>query len=117
MKWRIYLESPPRTLVGASLQHWLAENTEVIEADKKFVTPGNSLCFSNLLPAKDAEVIETCGELCKDGKPCVRRKGHSINKRWQHMSRLAPKEPQKAELIGVADFNSGEWVRVKIEKE
>lgn len=119
MKWRVFREPRPLALAPETCQYraWLSENTEIVEADRKFVTTSGTLQFMNELPRQEAEAIELCGESCKNGKPCVRRKGHGINKRWGHMSQLAPKKEERADMIGIRDFPHGFWADCEWVKE
>lgn len=102
MNWRVNCSS----LKDDNARH---PGFEIVSADTKFVSGAGVLSFFRVLPEGEAEVIELCGVECKSGKPCVRRKGHPMNKRWGHMDKLAPKQGQKPKLLGVRDFNASCW--------
>lgn len=101
MKWKVSCQP----LQDANARH---PGFEIITADTKFISNG-VLGFFRILPEGEAEAIELCGEPCKSGKPCVRKKGHPINKKWGHMDRLAPKQGAKPKLLGIRDFNASSW--------
>lgn len=107
MQWRVNCQR----LAKDNAKH---PGFEVVTADKKYVQPCGALSFSNIIAALVEAEAEKCGELCKSGKPCVRRKGHSMKDKWKHKDYLSPKEPRPDKLIGVRDFAPGYWSDVVI---
>lgn len=107
--WRVYFDREPTGLSLEQFHRWLDENTEIVTADKPFITNGNCLTFAEIVTAPESEPDELCGETCKNGKPCVRKKDHPVNKRWGHMHKLAPKKEDRAELLTIKAFPPGSW--------
>lgn len=106
--WRVYFNIEPLTLGHDQIQRWLADNTTVVIADRKYVNAGNTLQFMNVVEPPPVDASELCGEKCRNGKPCVRKKDHADDK-WGHKASLSAKKDKDLELLGIRDFPPGLW--------